>query len=200
MLSTFNTWRRKFMPASQRVRVVVPADSNVVQVRRMSTSVWYLNSFYTRSWLSVSHFCRLGQSNSSRIGLPFDFAFDHASPTLHNSACFRSPFTSCITKCCTRRSFAGNSHNWCGSVAESTSWECDMQPPWVEIYAEQRVGYINHQFLTHRCVRSCYPRHWSLLPLVELMFSTVASNDDETVHIRDYQNKHYASCQNIMHV
>ena len=34
----------------------------------------------------------------------------------------------------------------------------------------------------------------------ELMFSTVASNDDETVHIRDYQNKHYASCQNIMHV
>jgi len=30
---------KKFMPASQRVRVVVPADSNVVQVRRMSTSV-----------------------------------------------------------------------------------------------------------------------------------------------------------------
>jgi hypothetical protein len=48
MFNPYNTSRRKFMPASQRVRVVVPADSNVVQVRRMSTSVCYLSSFYAK--------------------------------------------------------------------------------------------------------------------------------------------------------
>ena len=50
------------MPTSQRVRVVVPADSNIVHVRRISTSVWSPKSNLMK--ISVTFFiwlllCRL---------------------------------------------------------------------------------------------------------------------------------------------